>query len=475
MRFKRFLCGLTAALTLTGGLPQAAALTDLSPWATEAVLAAEAGLEPAALTGAAAKEPVTRAEFAAISLTLFESLAGYTLTRTDSVWFTDCTDPAVNTAYEQGLVSGGGDGTFSPDSTITRQDLCVMLRNVLVQVGADADGDLSMLNTYTDGSAVSHYAREAVAAMLKNEILLGSNSKLDPKGTASREQALILAYRMFTDYRLYFDAPTAGDAYGAIVIPSFEQTSHAGLTYDVIEPEPAEPTVPAFSPVFVIPLDPDNGLEPVREEEDADVKEEDMPALEQDWSRDEEEDEDRTDWDDLADELAAMSDAEKKIFVFGEDGEPYEEQETAQENQETITFPVWRLQSDGDKVESTATITVHASLADIVVQIFTEIFESEEQFPIANVGAFAWRSNSRSEHRQGTAIDINWESNMEATIEDDGSLTVTAGSHWEPGEDPLSIPADSDVVRIFKKYGFAWGGDAWTSKVDYMHFSFFGH
>ena len=63
---------------------------------------------------------------------------------------------------------------------------------------------------------------------------------------------------------------------------------------------------------------------------------------------------------------------------------------------------------------------------------------------------------------------------MEATINDDGTLTITSGSHWTPDEDPLSIPADGDVVRAFKKYGFAWGGDAWTSKVDYMHFSFFG-
>ncbi|MBR6709260.1 MAG: M15 family metallopeptidase [Clostridia bacterium] len=470
MRCKRLLCGILAALTLSGGLPQASALTGLSPWASEAALAAEVGLEPGALTWAPAQEPVTRAEFAAISLTLFESLAGYTLARTDSVWFTDCTDPAVNTAYEQGLVSGGGDGTFSPDKTIARQDLCVMLRNVLTQIGADTAGNMSMLSDYADSGSVSHYARESVALMLENGILVGSGGKLDPKSTASREQALIFAYRMFSDYRLYFDAPATGDAYGAIVIPSFEDTSHAGLTYDTVEPDVTdEPSVPAFSPVIVIPLNPDNGLSPVYEEDRA--EEEEAPVREE---KEDEKDENRSDWDELADELSAMSDAEKKLFVFGED-EPYEDQETARENQETITFPVWRLKSDGKKVESTATITVHAALADVVVQIFTEIFEGDEQFPIANVGAFAWRSNTRSEHRQGTAIDINWESNMEATIEEDGSLTITSGTHWDPEEDPLSIPADGDVVRAFKKYGFAWGGDEWTSKVDYMHFSFFGH
>lgn len=485
MRLKRILCGLTAALTLTGGLPRAAALTDLSPWATEAALAAEAGLEPGGLTWAPAKEPVTRAEFASISLTLFESLAGYSLARTDEVWFTDCSDPAVNTAYEQGLVSGGGDGTFSPDATITRQDLCVMLRNVLLQVGADADGGPSMLSSYSDGGAVSHYARDAVSAMLENDILVGSAGKLDPKSTASREQALIFAYRMFTDYRLYFDTPSTGDAYGAIVIPSFGDNSS---TYEPTEPDyTAEPSAPAFSPVLVIPLDPGSGLPSLLDRDDAapeDMRKPgDIPALEQDWSRENEDEDEEAEqefeygsdgeWDETAAGLRAMSDAEKKVFVFGED-EPYDDQTAARENQAEVTVPVWRLNSSGKKVESTATLTVHASLADVVEQIFTEIFEGDEQFPIANVGGFSWRSNTRSEHRQGTAIDINWESNMEATINDDGTLTITSGSHWDPDGDPLSIPADGDVVRTFKKYGFAWGGDEWTGKVDYMHFSFFG-
>ena len=475
MRLKRILCGLTAALTLIGTLPHASALTDLSPWATEAASAADVGLEPGGLTWAPAKEPVTRAEFASISLTLFESLAGYSLARTDEVWFTDCSDPAVNTAYEQGLVSGSGDGTFAPDNTITRQDLCVMLRNVLIQVGADADGDANMLNGYKDGSAVSHYAREAVAAILRNDILVGSGGNLDPKSTASREQALIFAYRMFTDYRLYFDAPSTGDAYGAIVIPSLDDTTN---TY---EPDyTAEPAAPAFSPVLVIPLNPGSGLSSLLDRDDA-APEEDVPALEQKWPdritteefEPEAEDGADSDWDELAKDLRAMSDAEKKIFVFGED-EPYDDQSTARENQTQVTVPVWRLSSSGKKTESTATLTVHAALEDIIEQIFIEIFEGDEQFPIANIGGFAWRSNTRSEHRQGTAIDINWESNMEATINDDGTLTITSGSHWTPDEDPLSIPADGDVVRAFKKYGFAWGGDAWTSKVDYMHFSFFG-
>ena len=53
------------------------------------------------------------------------------------------------------------------------------------------------------------------------------------------------------------------------------------------------------------------------------------------------------------------------------------------------------------------------------------------------------------------------------------SGVALTGSHWSPGSDPYSIPADSAVVRIFAKYGFSWGG-TWNSKKDYMHFSYFG-
>ena len=40
--------------------------------------------------------------------------------------------------------------------------------------------------------------------------------------------------------------------------------------------------------------------------------------------------------------------------------------------------------------------------------------------------------------------------------------------------DPFSIPEGGDVYNAFTKYGFAWGGNAWHSKRDYMHFSYFG-
>ena len=142
----------------------------------------------------------------------------------------------------------------------------------------------------------------------------------------------------------------------------------------------------------------------------------------------------------------------------------------------TITVPVWKL-SNGQKVSSTMSLTIHAALAEDVKEIFTEIYNDPEQFPIANLGGYAWRGDSATgEHNCGTAIDINAAQNYQIK---DGQ--ILAGSHWKPGSDPYSIPENGSVVRIFAEHGWSWGGNAWawdtdpsSGNHDYMHFSYMG-
>ena len=118
-----------------------------------------------------------------------------------------------------------------------------------------------------------------------------------------------------------------------------------------------------------------------------------------------------------------------------------------------------------------------AALAEDVKEIFTEIYNDPERFPIHDVGGYAWRGDSATgEHNCGTAIDINANENYQIR---DGQ--VLAGSCWEPGSNAYSISPDSSVVRIFAEHGWSWGGDAWEwdSDIsygyhDYMHFSYMG-
>lgn len=99
--------------------------------------------------------------------------------------------------------------------------------------------------------------------------------------------------------------------------------------------------------------------------------------------------------------------------------------------------------------------------------IETSIYDS---FPIYSVQGYAWRPENTSEHNWGLAIDINPNENYMVT----SGGVIVAGSLWDPENNLYSIPEKGNVVTTFNKYGFTWGGNAWKSSNDYMHFSYLG-
>lgn len=142
----------------------------------------------------------------------------------------------------------------------------------------------------------------------------------------------------------------------------------------------------------------------------------------------------------------------------------------AKKNMKSITVKTWDFKNgrSGAKYTRTWTIMVHKNLAATVQQIFKEIYNNSEKFPIHELGGYDWR-DGHSEHNTGTAIDINWTENYMVNI---ATGAITAGKYWRPGKDPYSIPKNGVVAKIFKKYGFSQGD--WGNSKDYMHFSYFG-
>lgn len=107
-------------------------------------------------------------------------------------WYSD----SVAWAEENGVVSGVGDGKFSPDSKLTREQLAVMLRNYAdryLQADVSANDDL---NGFADKGTVSEWAKEAVGWAVSVGILTGrDNNDLDPGGEASRAEASAMLQR----------------------------------------------------------------------------------------------------------------------------------------------------------------------------------------------------------------------------------------------------------------------------------------
>lgn len=419
---KQLLSTLFAVTTACTCIAPATALQNVSSWAqTEVSSAQTAGLEPSSIQKASATAPITRLEFCEIALTLYKAASGKTVPQANTQPFTDTTSTAVTAAVTLGIVSGRGNGIFDPNAPISRQELCKMLDNILLACGqTPATTNSTALTAFSDQSAIATWAKSPMQRMLQADILRGVASTYDdptgetirtmllqPTGTTTREQSLLVALRFYQAYRIE-DAPATGDT--DATDPEHDSTGDSDSTTT------PDTTVPSFFP---------------------------------------------------------STKEEKMSLVFGTNGTFFETPAIAEAAMTEIVIPVWRLK-DGQKSQGKAYVTVNRNLAAIYTLIFSEIFAGSEQFPISDVGSYAWRPSPTSEHRWGTAIDINYDANMEATINADGTLTPTTGTHWTPGEDPYSIPEDGDVYRAFTKYGFIWGGNAWRSKRDYMHFSYFG-
>lgn len=105
---------------------------------------------------------------------------------------------AIAWAKKAGIVNGFGDGTFNPEGNVTRQDFACMLANFAKVVGnfkTPADID-AVLAKFSDGNAVSDYAKESVAWACDQKIM-GNNGMIMPQNTITRAEvaAMVVNYQ----------------------------------------------------------------------------------------------------------------------------------------------------------------------------------------------------------------------------------------------------------------------------------------
>lgn len=98
-------------------------------------------------------------------------------------------------AAANGIVSGYGDGRFGPNDALTREQLAAILYRYAQYKGYDLSGTGS-LSGYSDASAISSYARTAMAWANAEGLITGtSGNLLSPKGTATRAQTAVILMR----------------------------------------------------------------------------------------------------------------------------------------------------------------------------------------------------------------------------------------------------------------------------------------
>ena len=192
--------------------------TDASDWSeNELERAQQYGLIPTALEGKDMTMPISRSEFAAVAVRVFENLTSSQAEPIVNNPFTDTDDLEVLKAYQIGAVNGTSATTFEPDIMLNREQCATMLTRVFKRVtlagwtlNTDAAYPLQfeMPPLFSDDAEISNYARESVYFMVSNNIIRGIGDNLfAPKNTtsaqeaecyaiATREQALAIAVRM---------------------------------------------------------------------------------------------------------------------------------------------------------------------------------------------------------------------------------------------------------------------------------------
>ena len=110
---------------------------------------------------------------------------------------------AVSWAAAEGLVNGTSATTFSPNASITREQMATLLYRYADWLRFDVSARAE-LSGFPDAGAVSNYAKDPVAWANGLGIIQGTSSAgrvlLDPKGNATRAQVATILMRFVTSY-----------------------------------------------------------------------------------------------------------------------------------------------------------------------------------------------------------------------------------------------------------------------------------
>lgn len=139
-------------------------------------------------------EQMSRAMFAMILYADFgypEPTIDDPFTDVGDTWYTD----AIVYLYEEGILAGTSETTFSPEEPITREQLVALFYKLELWHVHEIEltGDLS---GYSDQEKISPYARDAVLWAASNGIISGTTpTTLSPSETATRAQCAAMVQR----------------------------------------------------------------------------------------------------------------------------------------------------------------------------------------------------------------------------------------------------------------------------------------
>ena len=115
--------------------------------------------------------------------------------------------PFVEWAASKGIVSGTGEGSFSPDAAITREQMALIMRQYADKLGYTLPVAREAV-TFTDENQITGNMKDAVRAIQQAGIMSGKgNNRFGPKDAATRAEAAVVLRRFV---EVVIDRDTAG-------------------------------------------------------------------------------------------------------------------------------------------------------------------------------------------------------------------------------------------------------------------------
>jgi hypothetical protein len=173
-----------------------------SVWASPLIdKASQYGLLPDSLVGIDYTQPITREQFAELSVKLYEVYTHVSVQPVSPNPFTDSSNPGILKSYKLGIVKGIAADKFQPKALTNREQIAAMLYRAVKAMRPSADFSTTAAPVFADAKAISAWALDNVKFMSKNGFIAGvGGSRFDPKGVATCEQAIAIAVRVYEKY-----------------------------------------------------------------------------------------------------------------------------------------------------------------------------------------------------------------------------------------------------------------------------------
>ncbi|MDP4153236.1 MAG: S-layer homology domain-containing protein, partial [Bacillota bacterium] len=150
---------------------------------------------------------MTRAEFAAIVVRALGLAPGMGKCGFNDVGETAWYRGYIETAYAYEIINGYSATEFGPNDQITREQAMAMIARAMKITGLNADITDSEINnllgTYSDGIAVSDYAKKDIAVCIKTGIVSGESSNdIVPRNNVTRAEVAVMVRRLLQKSKL---------------------------------------------------------------------------------------------------------------------------------------------------------------------------------------------------------------------------------------------------------------------------------